>query len=187
MSSLRAVNGELGGAPRAGRCVVLAGPEGAASPLLSGLTRRGMAAVVVRDPPGVMVALARGEASALIFASGADEADAADLLDAMQTYYPHTGCWAYRCEADEAVGQLVKVADAPPGGEAVDLSVAEVLPGSAPGDPRPGGRERSAVSESFSESARFGEGDDDAPLISREEMTMLLGQGASERGHGSDD
>lgn len=165
MSSLRAVNGEVNAPPRAGRCVVLADPVEAASMLLAGLSKRGMLASVVADAPAVMVQLARNQSAALILTMAPSSPDLAALLDAVRTYYPHTGCWMYRCEKGEAVGRLIK------------------LDGfSAPGPASPsepvGGGQLSAPRAQPAEPAP--EAERDEPLISQAEMAMLLGHADSE-------
>lgn len=170
MSSLRAVNGAVDAQPRAGRCVVLAEPQGPAPALLEGLSRRGMSAAVVADAPAVMVELARAPAAAVILTTTPSDPELADLLQALRMYHPSTGCWAYRCEDDASLGRLVKVDEQAPTSDDADESENHkpvLSPGEAP-DPEvrhdpDGDRQR-----------------DDEPLISQAEMAMLLGQGDDE-------
>src|SRR5690606_24323276 len=59
------------------------------------LTRRGLAVIVVSDPPRAMLELIRSGAAALIVADPVDQPHAAQLIDAVRCVRPHIVCWQY--------------------------------------------------------------------------------------------
>lgn len=150
------------------RFVVLVKPGGAApGALLSAVARRGAAATVVAEPPGVMVELASAPVEAVIVVEPARQALLRELLDALRTYYPEVKRWQFACVTDgERVGKepvlgpiearYESIEASEPAWQAVRRVQQRVRPLSV---------KLPAVA---SEAAR-------SPLISEEELAMLLG------------
>ena len=81
----------------AGRCLVLIAPgEPAPTPLLVGLARRRLAAVVVAEAPAVMMHLSEAPAVAVILTEPDRQPVVAELAAAVRRYYPRTQVWQYR-------------------------------------------------------------------------------------------
>jgi hypothetical protein len=79
------------------RCVVLVGPSGSApADLLGGLSRRGVCTTVVTEPAAAMVELARQTTGALIVIESDRLSWLDELIQAVKTYHPRTVRWGYR-------------------------------------------------------------------------------------------
>lgn len=165
--------------PAPARCILLA-ESSAAVPveLLTGLTRRGMAVVVVSDEPAVMVQLARGGAAALVVADANRVPRLPELAQAIRDYYPRTGCWEYTRRGGSS--RLVRL-DSP--------QDAEVMPGN--GSKKPVSNPDTPVQAVAEDDHTTGPRTDrlrslvvhlppptevNEPLISSEELAMLLGE-----------
>jgi len=160
------------------RCVVWV-PSGKAAPadLLGGLSRRGVRVVVVIEPAGVMVELARQATGMLVVVEPQSHPYLSELIRAVKSYYPKTVRWCYQAKSGE--GQLCKLngqANAVANG-ALPTAQANPQAGEASqGNPLgrvhrsgPHDRVRSLV---VKVEAPDGLGE---PLISEEELAMLLG------------
>ncbi len=166
------------------RCVVLA-PQGGLAPadLLSGLSRRGVSTAVVADPAAVMVELARFATGALIVVQPDLQPDLPELIQAVKAYYPRTVRWCYRVDQASGKPQLGKlnghVSDAGQGnlalteagndGRLAAQRQSERTPLARVDHGMPNERVRSLI---VKVDALPG---GDQPLISEEELSMLLG------------
>ncbi|MEX0655048.1 MAG: hypothetical protein WD534_00340 [Phycisphaeraceae bacterium] len=167
------------------RCVVWVPPEGAApTRLLAGLALRQVPAAVVLDAPSVMLQLAGnspGAVVALIVVEPEDQPHLHELLAAVRTYHPGLAMWQYRAEG----GGLTRLSlepetEAEPiqAGDSADTvdeqSLAHVGPrtGSRPHSPSPAAT--SVYADDRPAHRRLNEADR-TPLISPEELDMLLG------------
>jgi len=166
-SPMSAIQGRPGAsAATAKRCVVLcpAADEPRTQQLLRALGRRGLAVVLVTDPPRAMLELARYGALALIVADPDRFAGpgAAELVDAVRAYRPRTVCWQY---ADRKLapinGRLGGVRLAGGGG-----------PGASSADRLRAEHPRLSKLVVHAQPRRP---DDGEPLVSEEELAMLLG------------
>lgn len=79
------------------RCVLLcpASDEPLTQELLRALSHRGLTVVLVTDPPRAMLELAKYGALALIVADPDRVRGAAELVEAVRAYRPKTVCWQY--------------------------------------------------------------------------------------------
>lgn len=178
------------------RCVVLVGPGGSApADLLSGLSRRGVSTAVVAEPAGAMVELTRQANSILVVVDPDDQPWLDDLVQAVRQYHPRTVRWCYRTKHPSGQAQLQPLTDlrppknkqnnhTPAPVEEPDVSTHFTLP-----NPRsPLGRVQSQVPRERMRSlvvkvqgpAEVGE-----PLISEEELAMLLGPVPEDSGGGT--
>lgn len=166
------------------RCVVLVGPGGTApTDLLGGLSRRGVGVQVVAEPAGVMVELARRRVGALIVIEPEQQPGLTDLIEAVTVYHPRTVRWGYQSAHPTGKAQLQ-----PLNGRSVgDATGLDPQPVPLPGEPAhaarvamrsplghiqaqvPPERVRSLIVK-VQGPAKVGE-----PLISEEELAMLLG------------
>lgn len=180
--------------PAGTRCVILTGPDGSTpADLLSGLSKRGVSSRVVSEPANVMVELGRQRTAILIVVHTAQQPALVDLIEAVTKYHPDTIRWAYEPDHPSGKPQLVpfryrsrpeiaKPKASPPPVEAVPPKPAPVVSLDAPS---PLGRVQSQVPPERVRSlivkvqgpAEVGE-----PLISEEELAMLLGPVPEEAG-----
>lgn len=87
------------------RCVVLVAPHGPLPrPLLRGLEQRGAVAIAATDAPAALVDLAYSRAGALIVQDPDAHEMLGDLLDAVHRYFPRTTCWRYDTGAPDSGG-----------------------------------------------------------------------------------
>lgn len=170
------------------RCVVLVGSRGAApADLLSGLSRRGVSTTVVVEPAGAMVELAKQANSILVVVDPDSQPWLEDLIQAVRQYHPRTVRWCYRSQHPSGQPQLQPLTDRPHTGNGKRNPVQAPVPTQGPDvsthftlpNPRsPLGRVQSQVPRERMRSlvvkvqgpAEVGE-----PLISEEELAMLLG------------
>lgn len=173
------------------RCVVMVGPGGAApTDLLGGLSRRGVGVLVVAEPAGVMVELARQRTGVLIVIEPEQQPGLADLIEAVKVYHPRTVRWGYQSAHPTGKAQLQPL-NGRSVGEATGLNPQPVpLPGEPAQADRvttrsplgciqarvPSERVRSLIVK-VQGPAKVGE-----PLISEEELAMLLGPVPQEQG-----
>jgi hypothetical protein len=170
--------------PSCTRCVVLIGPDGTApADLLGGLSRRGVSSRVVAGPADVMVELARQRTGVLVVVEPGRQPGLADLIEAVKTYHPRTVRWGYRSSHPSGKAQLQplngqqlgdatalneppKPLDAAPPRATDDITRSPLgrIQGQVPSD-----RVRSLIVK-VQGPAEVGE-----PLISEEELAMLLG------------
>lgn len=91
-------------------CVVLThadGPE-CSDELLQGLTKRGGRVQIVADPAAVLVQLARGEVGAVIVEQPKQIRRLSELLTAIHQYYPKTVCWHFDSVGTDGRGRLAR-------------------------------------------------------------------------------
>lgn len=174
------------------RCVVLAG-GGISAPtdLLGGLSRRGVSTVVVTEPAKAMVELARETTGILVVIEPDRQPWLDELIQAVKTYHPRTVRWGYRCVHHSDRPQLEPlshhngkpVTNAMPAHShnvGTDKTPCYVVP-----DPRsPLGRVQSQVPRERVRSLVVKVQDPgglDEPLISEEELAMLLGPAPDEQ------
>lgn len=177
------------------RCVVLVDAAGAApADLLSGLSQRGVSTVVVAEPAEAMVELNKQTSGILVVVDPESRPWLDDLVQAVRQYHPRTVRWGYRAQHPSGQAQLQPLADpsqtsaaqdkqTPVTDQDPDASLHFTLP-----NPRsPLGRVQSQVPRERMRSlvvkvqgpAEVGE-----PLISEEELAMLLGPVPEEPGGG---
>ena len=180
--------------PTGTRCVVLTGADKSApGDLLAGLSKRGVSTVVVAEPAGAMLELARETTGALVVVEPGQQPWLDHLLEAVTRYHPRTVRWGYRSADASARAQLQPLEqqaqrnDKPvsmPDHEDEDAGPTHyTLPN--PRSPlgrvqaqMPRERVRSLVVK-VQGTAEVGE-----PLISEEELAMLLGPVPEEQGGG---
>lgn len=175
------------------RCVVLVG-AGVSAPadLLGGLSRRGVSTVVVSEPAWAMVELARQTTGALVIVQPDRHPWLDELVQAVKTYHPRTVRWAYRSVHHSDRPQLeplhngkleAQVKPTQNKNGRADNSFRHVVP-----DPQsPLGRAKSQVPRERVRSLVVkveGLQGIDEPLISEEELAMLLGPAPDEQGGG---
>lgn len=79
------------------RCIVWLAPgRPAPRPLLHGLARRGVAAVLAHDAPSVMRELAAAPTLVVIITEPHEQPRLSELCAAMRRYYPRTRLWEYQ-------------------------------------------------------------------------------------------
>ncbi len=142
-----------------GRCLVVL-PTGGAAPaaLLGALDQRGVEAVLFEDVAQVMVALARGEGAVVIQVRPGELARSGELARAIERYYPGVSVWGYAPSAGaEGMPELVDVVEAKTGETDGGVDWRRLLV-KVPAD--------RASAE---------------PLVSEEELSMLLGPLNEER------
>lgn len=173
------------------RCVVLVGVSGSApTDLLGGLSRRGVSTAVVSDPAAAMVALARQSAGALVVVEPEEHAWLDDLIQALKSYHPRTVRWGYRSQHPSGIPQLQPLGEYAP----VEPDQSQPVQPNGQGqahryivpDPKsPLGRAQAQVPRERVRSLVVkvqGSSDVDEPLISEEELAMLLGPAPEELG-----
>lgn len=143
------------------RCVLLcpATGEPLTQELLRALHKRGLTVVLVTDTPRAMLELAKYGAMALIVAEPQRMRGAGELVEAVRAYRPRTVCWQYTNRKLAPInGHLAGVRLAEPAGSTEDRlredheRLAELVVHAQP-------RER----------------EEGEPLISEDELAMLLG------------
>lgn len=175
------------------RCVVLVGSAGSApADLLSGLSRRGVSTTVVVEPAGVMVELAKENNGILVVVDPDNQPWLDDLIQAVRHYHPRTVRWCYRRPHPSGQAQLLPLTDRTHTGNGQnhptpapvsepDVSAHYTLP-----NPRsPLGRVQSQVPRERMRSLVVkvqGPTEVGEPLISEEELAMLLGPVPEEAG-----
>lgn len=194
------------------RCIVLCADPQPPAELVGGLDKRGMRVVTARHAPGVMLALARHDAATVVVVEPQREAKLDPLLKAIRRYYPLVGVWTYSAGHDAAVGpRLTKLepaatpapalvpptpaeapASAEPANPAEPQASTATPPPPAPrnGSDRSRGRtagrrlvEAAAAMPAAPSGHLHDEADDrDAPLVSQEELTMLLAESDAPQG-----
>lgn len=145
------------------RCVLLcpATNEPLTQELLRALSRRGLTVVLVTDPPRAMLELARYGALALIVADPDRVSGAGELIEAVRVYRPRTVCWQYANRKLAPInGHLGGVVLSGPDEttpterlRADRQRLGDLVVQAQPRDPHDGGE----------------------PLVSEEELSMLLG------------
>lgn len=92
------------------RCVVWV-PCGHVAPadLLGGLSRRDVSLTIVTEPARVMVELARQTTGVLIVVEPGGQPSLHELIRAVKTYYPRTVRWCYQARPAPGEGQLCKL------------------------------------------------------------------------------
>lgn len=151
--------------------------------LLGALSKRGVSTVVVVEPAGVMVELARQATGALIVVEPGSQPHLKALVQAVTTYHPKTARWCYQTRQPSGKAQLSKLnGQAPEGDTHLAPPEAQTHPGTAPADKaQPASPLGQVHSQGSSERIRSlivkvnapeGIGE---PLITEEELAMLLG------------
>jgi len=169
------------------RCVVLTGASGMApADLLAGLSHRGVNTVVVSDPAAVMVEMARQKTGVLVVVHPDKHPWLKELADAIRAYHPRCVRWGYD-ESENGksprlyplneqsacvIGQVEAGVDGPVHSETRH-------PGYLVPDPKsPLGRAQAQIPRERVRSlvVKVQEGGPaHEPLISEEELAMLLG------------
>lgn len=181
--------------PSSTRCVLLTGHDGATPvDLLSGLSKRGVSTRVVAQPAEVMVELALQRTGILIVVDPTQQPALLDLIQAVKAYYPRTVRWAYQRAHPSGNPQLQPLEDRAtpaPVSKAKPPTPKPAAPNSVTHEsieddsPSPLARVQSQVPPERVRSlivkvqgpAEVGE-----PLISEEELAMLLGPVPEEQG-----
>jgi hypothetical protein len=174
-----------GPVPGARRCVVWVSPGNSApADLLGGLSRRGVNVAVVIEPARVMVELARQTTGALIVVEPGNQPYLSELIHAVKTYYPQTARWCYQARQAPAEGQLSKL-----NGQADAAASRSALQGSRQADDQVQGNplgqvHRSGLRDRVRSLVVKVESPDGLgePLISEEELAMLLGPAPGDGG-----
>lgn len=173
------------------RCVVLVGACGSApTDLLAGLSRRGVSTAVVSEPAAAMVELARQATGALVVVEPEDHAWLDELIQALKTYHPRTVRWGYQSTHLSGSPQLRPLSGCAsigkcdsPSDQADDReSTARYI---VPDPKSPLGRAQAQIPRERVRSLVVkvhGTSDVDEPLISEEELSMLLGPVPEEQG-----
>ncbi len=181
-------------AKAATRCVVLICPGGMAPvDLLGGLSKRGVGTQVVADPADVMIELARQTTGALVVVDPVQQSGLVDLIEAVKAYHPKTVRWGYQSAhptgkaqlqplngrpAGDITGHGPRSASVPfePSKESTDAALTSPSPLARVHAQVPSDRVRSLIVK-VQGPAEVGE-----PLISEEELAMLLGPVPEELG-----
>jgi hypothetical protein len=185
--------------PSSTRCVVLTCPGGLTPvDLLGGLSKRGVSSRVVAQPAEVIVELASQSTGILVVVDPTQQPALVDLIEAVTSYFPRTVRWAYLSTHrsgkpqlqpldGSAIGELHGPQNPPPTSHPKPSPPRPSdLPKPTPLDsPSPLGRVQSLVPPERVRSlivkvhgpAEVGE-----PLISEEELAMLLGPVPEESG-----
>ncbi|MEE9211711.1 MAG: hypothetical protein V3U29_03560 [Phycisphaeraceae bacterium] len=165
------------GAAAGDRCVVLTGTDRPRPTLLlSGLRPRVSAVHVVADAPMALLQLARG-ATVLIVSEPVAHPRLAALLAAVRQYYPQVVCWQYEPLGADGRPRLSPLHE--PAAESQDSSNSTPSADELPvvvGDPPPKAAPRPDRSPGQVNSPDL----PSAPLITAEELQMLLGPLADE-------
>lgn len=157
------------------RCVLLVGVAGAVPSSLAGaLDRRGLEIAIARQPPEVMTELAEGGVSSLVVVEASQQERVDELVDAVTTYYPQTRCWGYTSREQGGSIRLDPLSHVSPRSGVVSDGqgmVSSPRDGSAHAHVKGAGqRLRSLVVKA---DLRHDAGD--GPLVTEEELAMLLG------------
>ena len=173
------------------RCVVVVGACGSApTDLLGGLSRRGVSTAVVSDPAAAMVTLARQATGALVVVEPDQHVWLGELIQALKSYYPRTVRWGYRSQHPSGIPQLQPLSECAHDGACHPQSdqpnghgqpARYIVP-----DPKsPLGRAQAQIPRERVRSLVVkvqGSSEVDEPLISEEELAMLLGPVPEEQG-----
>lgn len=140
-------------------CVIVVPREGqdavvAPAPLVDGLRARGMAVQVADSAPQAMVRVARGRSAAVVVVDPDRLADADELVRVVRCYHPQVVCWRF----DRAEGQVGRLRAFAGGGDRMRR------------DPNAGRRPVEGLLHRVP-----GPGAGSSPLISEQELAMLLG------------
>jgi len=140
---------------RKGPFIVLAATAEPSRGLVEALDRRGADVLVRTGPVDVMVELARTEATALLVVEPASQPMTGELVDAVRTYYPEVDCWQFTPRRQGEAPRISRINGTAGADGKVDTEAARKV---AP-----------LVVHVEGGSAL------DGPLISEEELAMLLG------------
>ncbi|GAB4196100.1 MAG: hypothetical protein Kow00105_10270 [Phycisphaeraceae bacterium] len=175
------------------RCVVLAG-SGVSAPgdLLEGLSSRGVGVVVVSEPAYVMLELAKRHTGAVIVIEPGRQPWLEPLDQALRHYHPKTVRWCYLKPHNGQSARLLRLdafmSSSPPFGRSGNGSRDDALafPRAHPRSPL--SRAQSQIPRERMRSLLVkvpGQSGTTEPLISEEELSMLLGPmpKESEAGH----
>ena len=163
------------------RCVVLSRLDGeACEPLLRALRAREVILCRVEDLPAVLVELAAAPSGALFIDESAVWPGLDRLMAAVRKYYPAVVCRRYTARGADGGPRIAPFTDEPAG----DSPRAHVEPETeASGGPIP----IPAPGQHATPGLRSGVGDlaedNAAPLVSKEELAMLLGLNGAETDH----
>ncbi len=158
-------------------CLLLA-PTGCDVPgdLLDGLRSRGVDLREVSDAPAVMTELATGNHRIVILIEPGAVRDVEPLTRAMATYHPHTGVWQYSMALDPPLQAYPMPRPAP----------ADVVDREAEGthrtDPPPAPQPITTSDQTEEPDAMEADELDERPLLTEEELAMLLGDDETETG-----
>lgn len=169
-------------APLAVRCVVLVGKDAAApEKLVAGLRRRGADVRVVSDAPAAMVELGQG-ASAMVLHQPESIARLAELRDAALRYHPRVPHWRSATDAqgraalEPMITTQARAASPATANASVNAPTNKQENAQANAPSRPPRPARPAAPVIIKPQV------DDSPLVTAEEMAMLLGTPQEEEG-----
>ncbi len=170
---------------------MLLGSGGAApADLLSGLSKRGVSVTVVTGPAAAMVELAREPAGALIVVEPQRQTWLHEFIEALKHYHPRTVRWGYCKSGPSCIAQLQPLE---PRSNNHHSSKDQRSNANGKDKPRyivpdpksPLGRAQSQIPRERVRSLVVkvqNSSEVDEPLISEEELAMLLGPGPDEAG-----
>lgn len=170
-------------------CVVLTGPNrDAPGDLLRGLSLRGVGTVVVSHPASVMVELSRQTTGAVVVVEPDRHPYLAELLHAIEKYHPRTTRWQYTAHDPSGTPQLRPMAGCAEDGcddgpEPISINGQSRGKYLVPDPKSPLGRAQAQVPRERVRSLVVKvhhPADADEPLISEEELAMLLGPSPEE-------
>ena len=165
------------------RCLLLVGEaEAVPSGLVAALGRRGLEVVIMRHPPEVMIELAetrggngRPRAASVVIVEPAVQPRVDELRRALRSYHSHAKCWSYEAQGGGGRLEAFDWRDERP--EESDLTGQEVLSqADLPTIKGSGKRLRSLIVKVDANSTPS-----NGPVVSEEELSMLLGTGDAER------
>ena len=169
--------------------VVLVGPgRGRPEPLLMGLAKRGSKPHVVDEPARVMVELASKPQAVVVIDDPQTIPKLPQLLAAVRRYYPQVACWGYGSQRSGDVATLTRFEPNVRRSVSPTCSPIPSARSSADGTAVPSGKEAdpSQVKPGLGHDQQtngWGHNDLPSPLLTPEELAMLLGS----PDNGSDD
>ena len=171
--------------------MVLTGASGAApADLLSGLSTRGVSTVVVNHPASVMVELAKQTTGAMVVVEPDRHPYLSSLIQAVGTYHPMAVRWGYTAADPSGTPQLRPLEDRESNHTPTETDETDDRPTGqgkylVPDPKSPLGRAQAQVPRERVRSLVVKVQqitDADEPLISEEELAMLLGPMPDESG-----
>jgi len=156
---------EPGAMPEASpRCLILVGRDASsADPLVKRMQARGATVVTAHDALSVMTELAHAPTGVLIVVQPRRTRRLAELMAAVSCYHPSLRCWEYEPGHSGSAGQLRK--------RSVDRSSP---PPHAGMHSTPSRERRDSSEQSPARDVSVEDADQDGPLLSAEELRMLM-------------
>lgn len=158
------------------RCVLLVGVAGAVPSNLAGaLDRRGLEIAIARQPPEVMSELADGGVSSVVVVEASQQERVDELVDAVTTYYPQTRCWGYTSREHGGSIRLDPLSHVSPRSGRVANGQGVVSSPQEEAAPQAHVKSAGQRLRSLVVKAELKPSTDDGPLVTEEELAMLLG------------